>query len=121
MIDPHNAVFAAVDAALPSVIVAPEWVPSMSTFPAVIIQEINNTETARDLSNSENAARIGFQFDIYSNKATGNLAERQAILATIDATVRLLGYSRDNIDTNMSNIDGTIKRTMAIYSQVVPA
>ncbi len=125
MIDPHmsafNTVSAALHAAFSTIYAYPEWSDAISNFPAVIMQEINNTETARSLSNNENAARIGFQFDIYSNAATGNLAQRQGILATIDASMRALGYSRDNANTDMPNIDNTIKRTMAIYSQTVPA
>lgn len=120
MIDTHDATYAAVSAALRSAFTTiycyQEWKNTIATFPCMVMPEIDNSETARDLSNNENAANIGMQIDVYSNAETGNLNERQSIMSTVDTTMHSLGYHRTYYNTDMPNIDDTIKRTCARYA-----
>jgi hypothetical protein len=124
VIDPQSGVFSALAAALreahTGISVYPEEVETLSKFPAVVMQEIGNYEpiTVRDLSNNENAAMVGFQTDIYSNKQTGKLKECQAIAATIDSALRSLGYSRTYYNMNMPNTSTQIKRGLVRYESL---
>ena len=115
----HTAVAAAIHTPYPAAMVYPESVSSPAAFPCVTILEIDNAETARSLSNTENAANVAFQIDVYSNKAVGNTTERLAIAAIVDTAMRTMGYHRTMINTESPNIDITIKRLTARYAALV--
>lgn len=112
----HTAVATELRKTYPNMGIYPEAVSNPAIFPVLTICEIDNAETARSFSNTENAANIAFQFDVYSNKTTGNLTERLAIIAIVDTTIRALGYYRTMLNTEAPNIDITIKRLIARYA-----
>ena len=122
MIDRFSTAFTAVATALhtaySTMLVHWKAPASMTQFPAAILQQTDNYEIARDLSNVENAAVIGLQVDIYSNLDTGNLTQRQAIAAIIDTTLRGLKYHRTFYNTNMPNIEVTIERSTMRYEGI---
>lgn len=124
MLDPHTAAFTAIATAVRALLgstavsVYPETMANPALFPSVFVAEIDNPETARDLSNGENATAPMLQIDVFSNKTSGNLTERKSIASTIDTTLRNLGYNRVMYNSNMPNIDETIKRTTMRYTTI---
>lgn len=122
MIDPHIAALTAIStplrAAYAGIVLYPEEVTTPAAFPCVTVQQIDNYETARSLSNTENAAVIELQLDLYSNKQTGNLTERQGMAAVIDTVLRALKYNRTFYNSNMPNIELTIKRSTMRYKKL---
>ena len=115
----HTAVATELRKTYPNMGIYPEAIANPAIFPVLTICEIDNAETARSFSNTENAANIALQFDVYSNKTTGNLTERLAIIAIVDTTIRALGYYRTMLNTEAPNIDITIKRLIARYAALV--
>lgn len=124
MIDPHMAAYNAISSALrasyATITLFPESAPTSINYPlpCVSVQMIDNPEIARDLSNNENASRPVLQIDVYSNLETGNLAQRKAIEAIIDTTLRGMKYNRIFQNDNMPNIELTIKRSTMRYTSI---
>lgn len=124
MLDPHGAAFTAVATAVRTLLgstnvsIYPETMNAPALFPSVFVAEIDNPETARDLSNNENASAPMLQIDIFSTKTTGNLSERRSIASVVDTALRALGYSRTMYNPDAPNISDTIKRTTMRYTAI---
>lgn len=110
----------ALKAAHSSVYVSGEYVPAPPEFPAVSIVEMDNRvyERARTL-NIENAARVTFECNVYSNKAANKKSEAKAIAATLDDAFAAIGFTRTfkNPVPNMN--DATIYRIVLRYEAIV--
>lgn len=126
MIDCENAIFATVATALraefPGIFVAGEQVAAPSTFPAVMLVEMDNSTYRRtmELSGLENHAKVMYQVEIYSNKSSGKKAECKAILAIADAEMQRMGFLRiGGGPMPVPNADATKYRMVARYSAVI--
>lgn len=124
MIDIENDVFNEVATALRSahagVWVAGEFVDSPAKFPAVTIVESDNRIFERMRTRRiENAVRVMYEVQIYSNKASGKKAEAKAIADTADGVFARLGFTR-TMRSQVANLkDATIYRIVCRYEAIV--
>lgn len=124
MIDVENDVFDTVATALRSahagIWVAGEFVDSPARFPAVTIVEADNRIFERMRTREiENAVRVMYEVQIYSNKASGKKAEAKAIADTADGVFQSLGFTR-TMRNQVANLkDATIYRIVCRYEAIV--
>ncbi|MBQ3989518.1 MAG: hypothetical protein II630_01640 [Bacteroidales bacterium] len=124
MIDIENDVFDTVATALRSahagIWVAGEFVDSPAKFPAVTIVESDNRIFERMRTRRiENAVRVMYEVQIYSNKASGKKAEAKAIADTADGVFARLGFTR-TMRSQVANLkDATIYRIVCRYEAIV--
>ena len=124
MIDIDNDVYDYVEktlkAAYSNIHVSGEYVAAPPEFPSVSIVETDNSvyERMRTLR-IENAARVMYEVNIYSNKAANKKSEAKAIAATIDDALSAIGFTRTfrNPVPNMN--DSTIYRIVCRYEAIV--
>lgn len=125
MIDVESEVFTTVANALrdayPDIFVTPEYVPKPSTFPAVIIEEMDSSVYTRtsDSANLENHAEVMYQIDIFSALVQGRKAECKAIAATADEQFAKMGFARTYLNPVPNMNDATIYRITGRYRAVV--
>lgn len=124
MIDVENDVFDTVATELRSkhagIFVAGEFVDSPAKFPAVTIVEADNRifEQMRT-RRIENAVRVMYEVQIFSNKASGKKAEAKSIADTADGVFASLGFTR-TMRSQVANLkDATIYRIVCRYEAVV--
>ncbi len=124
MIDVENDVFDTVAAALRAahagIFVSGEFVDVPAKFPAVTIVEADNRVFERMRTRKiENAVRVMYEVQIYSNKASGKKAEAKAIADTADGVFEGLGFTR-TMRNQVANLkDATIYRIVCRYEAVV--
>lgn len=124
MIDVENIVFNTVATVLRTahtgIFVSGENVPAPPSFPAATLVEMDNSIYTRTSDNTatENHVSVMYQAEAYSNKTTGKKAEAKSIMATIDAEMLKLGFTR--ISTSpVANIDKSIYRLVSRYRAVI--
>ena len=124
MIDLENDIFTAVATALRTahsgIFVTGEYVPVPPKFPAVSIVEADNrvVEGLRTL-NIENAARVMYECNVYSNKANGKKSEAKAIANTLDTAFASIGFTR-TLKNQVPNFnDATIYRIVCRYEAII--
>lgn len=124
MIDIEGDVFDTVATALRSahagIWVAGEFVDSPAKFPAVTIVEADNRIFERMRTRRiENAVRVMYEVQIFSNKASGKKAEAKSIADTADGVFASLGFTR-TMRSQVANLkDATIYRIVCRYEAVV--
>lgn len=124
MIDIENDVYDHVESALKAahsnVCVSSEYVQAPSEFPAVSIVEMDNRvyERART-RNIENAARVVFECNVYSNKAANKKSEAKAIAATLDDAFSSIGFTRAFKNPVPNMMDASIYRIVLRYEAIV--
>lgn len=124
MIDIENDVFDAVAAELrdkhAGIVVSGEYIDNPAKFPVVTIVENNNRVFERMRTRKiENAVRVMYEVQIYSNKASGKKAEAKAIADTADGEFAKLGFTR-TMRSQVANLkDATIYRIVCRYEAVV--
>lgn len=124
MVDIESDVFDTVATELRSqhagVWVTGEFVNSPAKFPAVTIVESDNRIFERMRTRRiENAVRVMYEVQIYSNKASGKKAEAKAIADTADGVFAMLGFTR-TMRSQVANLkDATIYRIVCRYEAVV--
>lgn len=124
MIDVESIVFTKVATSLRSefsgIFVAGEEVAAPSTFPAVTIVEMDNSdyEESMDAPDAENHVRVMYQVDVYSNKTSGKKAECKKIIADVDKTIKGLGFVRI-MKSPMPSSSSSIYRITARYRAVI--
>lgn len=93
MIDYWNKVITRLKAALDGTCsnVSSTYKTDPSTFPALLVDEIGNTDAAVDLENSENAVTSLMDLSAYSNR---NLAEARKVINMACDAMRAMGYRR---------------------------
>lgn len=124
MIDLEQKIFTDIATALRTayegIFVTSEYVPVPPRFPAVSIVEADNriVEEMRTLR-IENAARVMYEAQIYSNKTSGKKAEAKAIAETVDNFFSSIGFTRTfkNQVPNMN--DATIYRIVCRYEAII--
>lgn len=124
MIDIENDVYdhaeSALKAAHGDIYVTSEYVQAPSEFPAVSIVEMNNMvyERART-RNIENAARVTFECNVYSNKAANKKSEAKEIAETLDDAFSSIGFTRTFKNPVPNMMDASIYRIVLRYEAIV--
>lgn len=126
MISPENTVFTLISTALrerfEEIYVAGEYVSQPPQFPAVFIEEANNTTDRRTLDSgyTEQFANLTYTVDVFSNRARGKKAECRAIANFIDNIfVNQLRHRRVNLIPAPNLNDSTIYRMRGTYESTV--
>ena len=124
MIDIYDEVFAIVrEAAVgvePNAVVQDAYVPFTAAFPCVTVQEIdNNTSThvigSRD---KENAARITYQIEVFSNLQDGKRSECRKIMSAISDALILRNFDRILMNAVPNYTDASIYRLTARFQVI---
>ena len=107
----------------PGAFVTNEFVSKPPTFPAVFIEESDNTSdrSTMDSSNTELFANITLTVDIYSARNVGKKAECRAIAKYIDDMLIGLGCERSSLIPVPNLNEPTIYRMRGIYGYKVDA
>lgn len=126
MIDVETAVYARVADALRKkygkngIYVAGEYVDSPSKFPAVTILEADNRVYEKQRTDYiENAAKLLYEVNIYSNKLGYKKSEAQEILNIVDQEMAGMGFTRTMASPASNLQDATIFRMIVRYEGVV--
>lgn len=95
---------------------------AIAKFPAVCINELENTTYSRnrDLTSEESFADIVYQVDIFVNDGSGAKTLAKQIGASVDKVLYGLRFSR-TMFTQLPNTDRTIIRYTGRYRAVVSA
>lgn len=92
---------------------------SPAELPTLMVDQIDNPDTAEDLENSENAVESVIELQAYSNK---NLTEARKIINTACDAMRQMGYRRRMGPKQVANAAGNnIFRMVARFSRVIGA
>lgn len=124
MIDVENIIFTqlatALRAAYRDISVYGEFVEVPASFPCVTIVEADNQvlQYTRDLSGVEHYAKIMYEINVYSNKASGKKSEAKEISNMIDGLMTDMLFTR-TFRGQTPNIDRTIYRITLRYEGVV--
>lgn len=124
MIDVENIIFTKLATALhdmySDISVYGEYVEVPAKFPCVTIVEADNQvlKYTRDLSGVEHYAKIMYEINVYSNKASGKKSESKEISNMIDGLMTDLLFTR-TFRGQTPNIDRTIYRITLRYEGVV--
>lgn len=124
MIDIENELFSKIKNQLEkdykTIAVYSEAIRTPIVFPCVsIVEEDNYTFTkTQDSFSNENHVNVMYEVNVYSNKTTGKKSEAKKILAKVDDTMILLGFTRMNKFPVIMD-DATIYRVVARYRGVV--
>ena len=121
MIDHESEIFQACADAFraeyPNGYIAMEYVSKPPKFPAVFMEEMDNTVDERALDNGtiENAANVMYQIDVYSNMSKGRKAQAKAIMALLDKVMADRRFVRFYLNPVPNLIDATVYRITARY------
>lgn len=86
-------------------------------FPALSVEQIDNTDTAIDLENSENAVTSVIEIQAFSNK---NLTEAKKVINKACDGMRVMGYVRTYGPKEVKNVsDKNIYRMVARFKRIV--
>lgn len=120
-IDVFNKVYNAILAEYPSAYITGEYVRMPESFPHVSLIEMSNTvyERASALSKIENAVRVMYEANIYSNLVTGKKSQCKAILAILDSEMEDMGFIRTQAQPTPNLEDATIYRIVARYERII--
>lgn len=125
MIDIENEIFKIVSQKVreeyPDIYMTGEYVKSPPSFPSVFFLEKDNTMylSTQTSCDNENHATVMYEVDVYSNRKTGKKSECKSIIALIDNTMKILGFTRQMLEPVPNMADATIYRMIARYSAVV--
>lgn len=125
MIDVETEIFNTIATALrakyPSIYVAGEYVRSPSSFPAVLIMEMDNAmyQRSQTTENSENHVSVMYEVNVYSNKSKGKKSECREIAAFVDSEFQKLGFTRTMLNPIPNMEDATVYRITGRYTAVV--
>lgn len=104
----------------PGIFVAGETTATPSKFPAVTIVEADNAVYQRmRTTRIENAVRLMYEVNIYSNKIGYKKSEAKDILGTIDGEFSRLGFTRTACNPISNLQDASIYRILARYEAIV--
>lgn len=124
MIDIESDIYTAVKNAIlakhGNVFVSGEYISDKAQFPAVTIMESSNSVLNRMRTiNIENAVRLMYEINIYSNKAKGKKAECKAIAETIDEAMSDLYFTRTFWQQVPNLYNSSIYRMVGRYEAIV--
>lgn len=86
-------------------------------FPALLVDQIDNPDTAEDLENSENAVESTIEIQAYSNKS---MTESRKIINIACDAMRHMGYRRRMGPKQVANAENSkIFRMVARFSRII--
>lgn len=102
------------------IFISGEYIDVPATFPAVTIIEASNTVYERMRTKKiENAVRVLYEVNVYTNRIGYKKSDAKKIMETIDADFERLGFTR-KMYYPVSNLqDATIYRLFARYEAIV--
>ena len=124
MIDIENDVFSYVANAIRAehldAYVVGEFVDVPARFPAVTIVEADNRvyEQMRTL-NIENAVRVMYECNVYTNKASGKKTQAKEIATTMDEAFTSIGFTRTFREQVPNLNSATIYRIVCRYEAII--
>lgn len=97
-----------------------EMVKAPAVFPAVMIEEKDNSiyQRTQDSGNIENHADLMYEVNVYSNKTSGKKTECKNIFKVIDREFASLGFTRTLKEPIPDMDDATIYRMVGRYKAV---
>ena len=125
MIDIENAVFSRVATRVrevfPDIFMTGGYVKSPPSFPAASGMEMDNSsrDSTIDSGSNENHANVMYEWNTYSNKATGKKTECKKIMALIDTEMLAMGFARVTLTPVPNEYDATIYRMVGRYRATV--
>lgn len=123
MIDIFNEVFTEVATPLRakfrSIRVTGEYVQTPVSYPAVALDEIDNTETSTDSSGRERYNRVRYRVQVFSNKTSGKRAEARSIQNEVDKVFKSMGFKRASYSTTPDIINNTVYCITTVFSAIV--
>lgn len=126
MVDIESEVFTQIATALrqeyPSIFVSGENIISPTTFPAVTIEERDNSvyTSTRDLQGQENHSVLMYVINVYTNLPTGKKKQAKEIINLIDCKMQQLGFVRvGSGPLETPNLQPSIYRITARYRALV--
>lgn len=124
MIDIENELYTKIAVALRAefdpISVFGEMVKAPATFPAVMIEEKDNSiyQRTQDSGNIENHAVLMYEVNVYSNKQSGKKTECKNIFKIIDREFAELGFTRTLKEPIPNMEDATIFRMVGRYTAI---
>ena len=125
MLDFYNQIYThiatATKTAHSSVKVTGEYTRSPALFPCVTCEEIANTDIQElfDSSRAEKFARLTYRIQVFSNSINGKKTEARAIFATVDNSIKELGFHRATYTTTPDLYESTMYCITATYEAVI--
>ena len=125
MIDIENQVFDRVAKRVreqfPDIFMTGEYVKSPRSFPAASGVEMDNSirEDTVDSGSNENYANVMYEWNAYSNKATGKKSKCKKIMALLDEEMLAMGFVRVTLTAVPNEYDSTIYRMVGRYRATV--
>ena len=102
------------------IFVASEYTDTPARFPAVTIIEISNVVLKKMITTTiENASKIAFEVNCFSNKVGGAKIQARDIIETVDKEFEKLGFARIMMAPTPNIADATIYRITARYEGIV--
>lgn len=101
------------------IFVSGQYVDTPASFPAVtIVESVNSVVQRMRTTTIENAARLMYEVNIYSNKAAGKKREARAVAALVDDAFTELGFTRTFLNQVPNLMDASIYRIVLRYTGV---
>lgn len=123
MIDIFNEVFTqtatALRAKFKGIRVTGEYVQTPVSYPAVVLDEIDNIETEADSSDRERYNKVRYRVQVFSNKSSGKRVEARSIQKEIDLIFKSMGFKRTSYSTTPDIINNTVYCITTVFSAVV--
>lgn len=118
--DIYNYVSKAIKEQFPKTYTASDYLLAPPQFPAVSIVEADNyvLERMRTVK-IENAVRVMYECNVFSNKAAGNKAEAKAIASVMDTAFETIGFTRTMREQVANYNDATIYRIVCRYEGTI--
>lgn len=124
MVDIYDEVFAIVrNAAIsvePSATVQDAYISFTASFPCVTVQEIDNSTSVRTIGSrdGENAARVSYQIEVFSNLVDGKRTECRKIMSAISDALILRNFDRVSLNAVPNYTDASIYRLTARFQVI---
>ena len=97
-----------------------EYETTPKTMPAVTVMEIDNTIVQRMRTTKiENADRVVYQINVYSDKLNGRKQEARSLMSVVDRAMLNAGFTRIMMNQIPNLVDARVYRIVARYSAVV--
>lgn len=97
-----------------------DWMRKPEQLPWVTFCEEDNRTEIRyhDTSNEENAARLTYQVDVWTNREPGRKKDGRRIIKAIDEELLAMGFRRTYLNNDPSLADASLYRYIGRYSTV---
>lgn len=124
MIDIYDRVFGTVYRAAKgvngNVTVQDEYIGKPPSFPVVTVQETDNSTASHIIGSrtTENAARVTYQIEVYSNANDTRRSECRAIMAAISDALIASNFDRELLYPTPNYADATVYRLTARFRTI---